>query len=158
MGRAYWTGTTAATAERRMLLRVLASGSKVAPDARSGRRVAMVEEAALEAIGLFKRYGDRSAVRGVDLVVRAGEVHGLLGPNGAGKTTLLRMLLGLVRPDAGTVRVLGEAAGATTGPLPDGVAGFVDTPRFYPYLTGRRNLRLVARLDRRADGTPKFPV
>src|ERR1700679_1001354 len=106
----------------------------------------MDEQRALEAVGMSKRYGDRHAVRGVDLVVRPGEVHGLLGPNGAGKTTLMRMVLGLVRPDAGTVRLLGRAA-ATTDPLPDGVAGFVDAPRFYPYLSGRRNLRLIARLD-----------
>ncbi len=105
----------------------------------------MTEKPALEVTGLSKRYRDRQAVSGVDLVVRPGEVHGLLGPNGAGKTTLMRMVLGLVRPDAGTVRLLGGAAGTT--PVPDGVAGFVDAPRFYPYLSGRRNLRLVAGLD-----------
>jgi ABC-2 type transport system ATP-binding protein len=102
---------------------------------------------ALEAVGLFKRYGARHAVQGVDLAVRAGEIHGLLGPNGAGKTTLLRMLLGLVRPDAGAMRLLGQDAGIPGRPLPDGVAGFVDTPRFYPYLSGRTNLVLLARLD-----------
>jgi ABC-type multidrug transport system ATPase subunit/ABC-type transport system involved in multi-copper enzyme maturation permease subunit len=112
------------------------------------RGTAMMDKPALEATGLFKRYGDHHAVSGVDLVVRPGQVHGLLGPNGAGKTTLMRIVLGLVRPDAGTVRLLGESAGTT--PLPDGVAGFVDAPRFYPYLSGRRNLRLVAGLDGRS--------
>ncbi len=107
----------------------------------------MTEPLALEAVGLFKRYGARHAVQGLDLVVRAGEIHGLLGPNGAGKTTLLRMLLGLVRPDAGAVRLLGQDVGNPGRPLPDGVAGFVDTPRFYPYLSGRTNLVLMARLD-----------
>jgi ABC-2 type transport system ATP-binding protein len=110
----------------------------------------MAETGALEGIGLSKRYGERHAVQGVDVFVRAGEVHGLLGPNGAGKTTLLRMLLGLVQPDAGTIRMLGLAGGAPGCALPDGVAGFVDTPRFYPYLSGRRNLVLLARLDGRA--------
>jgi len=113
----------------------------------------MVEEAALEATGLFKRYGDRLAVNGVDLSVRPGEVHGLLGPNGAGKTTVLRMLLGLVALDAGIVRLLGCAAGSTTAPLASGVAGFVDTPAFYPYLSGRRNLDLLARLDAAGPGS-----
>src|SRR5580658_9363190 len=98
----------------------------------------MAEEPALEVIGLSKRYGDRRVVDHVNLVVRPGEVHGLLGPNGAGKTTLMRIVLGLVRPDAGAVRLLGRSAGTT--PMPDGVAGFVDAPRFYPYLSGRRNL------------------
>jgi ABC-2 type transport system ATP-binding protein len=107
----------------------------------------MAEQAALEAVGLSKRYGDRYAVNGVDLVVHAGQVHGLLGRNGAGKTTLLRMLLGLVRPDAGTTRLLGGPAGTTTSSVPGGVAGFVDTPQFYPYMSGRRNLTLLARLD-----------
>ncbi len=107
----------------------------------------MAEPLALEAVGLFKRYGARHAVQGVDLAVRAGVIHGLLGPNGAGKTTLLRMLLGLVRADAGAVRLLGQDAGVPGRALPDGVAGFVDTPRFYPYLSGRKNLLLMARLD-----------
>jgi ABC-2 type transport system ATP-binding protein len=110
-----------------------------------------MSEPALEARGLVKRYGARCAVHGVDLVVRPGEVHGLLGPNGAGKTTLLRMLMGLVEPDEGTVRLLGQAARTTAG-VPDGVAGFVDTPRFYPYLSGRKNLRLLARIDGVAAG------
>ena len=76
-----------------------------------------------------------------------GHLHGLLGPNGAGKTTLLRVLLGLIRRDAGTVRLLGRSLDALGGPIPDAVAGFVETPAFYPYPSGRRNLALLARLD-----------
>ena len=60
---------------------------------------------------LTKRYGDLTAVDGLDLEVRAGEVYGFLGPNGAGKTTTLRMLLGLVRPTSGEVRLFGRAPG-----------------------------------------------
>ena len=106
-----------------------------------------MEPLALEAVGVSKRYGNRAALCGVDLVVRSGRMLGLLGPNGAGKTTLMRVLLGLVRCDAGTVRLLGRRLESTDGPIPDGVAGFVETPGFYPYLSGRRNLELLALLD-----------
>ena len=107
----------------------------------------VAEAPILEANGVSKRYGDREALRGVDLTARRGQVHGLLGPNGAGKTTLLRVLLGLIRRDAGTVRILGREIGMDDRQVADGVAGFVETPAFYPYLTGRRNLTLFARLD-----------
>ena len=82
----------------------------------------------------------------VGLTVTAGTVHGLLGPNGAGKTTLLRILLGLVRPDAGQVDLLGRAAPVGRDRL-RGIAGFVDAPRMWPYLSGRRTLELLVALD-----------
>ena len=97
---------------------------------------------------MSKRFGDRDALSRVDLVAESGRLHGLLGPNGAGKTTLMRILLGLVRRDSGTLRLLGCGLDGTAGSLPDGVAGFVDTPAFYPYLSGARNLALLAGLDR----------
>src|SRR5688572_6764557 len=103
-------------------------------------------ECSLEARGVSKRYGRVEALQSVDLVARAGEVHGLLGPNGAGKTTLLRVLLGLVKGDAGRVRLLGADLHAGRA-LPDAVAGFVETPAFYPYLSARANLALLHRLD-----------
>src|SRR3954468_6739108 len=99
------------------------------------------------ATGLTKRYGDLVAVDAIDLRVEAGDIYGLLGPNGAGKTTFMRMLFGLIPPDAGSI----EIAGVSVQPVPvhalGGVAGFVETPRFYPYLSGRKNLELLARLD-----------
>jgi ABC-2 type transport system ATP-binding protein len=101
----------------------------------------------IEARGLVKRYGDVTAVDHVDLTVGAGDVYGYLGPNGAGKTTSLRMLLGLIRPDAGTAKLLGRDPLLEGARALDGVAGFVEAPRFYPYLSGRRNLELVAALD-----------
>jgi ABC-2 type transport system ATP-binding protein len=106
----------------------------------------MYAETPIEARGLTKRYGELVAVDAVDLTVEPGDVFGYLGPNGAGKTTSLRMMLGLIRPSAGSVRLFGRDPQAGIAAL-DGVAGFVEEPRFYPYLTGRRNLELCASLD-----------
>ena len=100
----------------------------------------------VEVRGLVKRYGDLTAVGGVDLTVNAGDVYGYLGPNGAGKTTSLRMMLGLIRPTEGSVRLFGRDPQMTVRALA-GVAGFVEAPTFYPYLTGRRNLELLAAFD-----------
>lgn len=100
----------------------------------------------LEVRGLVKRYGNLAAVAGVDLTVQTGDVYGYLGPNGAGKTTSLRMMLGLIRPTAGTVSVFGHDPWESVRAL-DGVAGFVEAPTFYPYLSGRRNLELLAAFD-----------
>jgi len=102
---------------------------------------------AVEVHGLVKRYGDVVAVAGVDLVVHQGEVYGYLGPNGAGKTTSMRMLLGLIKADEGSVRLFGRDPFTDIVAALEGVAGFVETPRFYPYLTGRDNLRWCAGLD-----------
>jgi ABC-2 type transport system ATP-binding protein len=107
----------------------------------------MSEPVPVETRGLVKRYGDVVAVAGVDLTVRRGDVYGFLGPNGAGKTTLLRMLLGLIRPNAGEARLFGRDPLVDGARALDGVAGFVEAPRFYPYLSGRKNLELVAALD-----------
>ena len=97
--------------------------------------------------GLVKRYGTLVAVDHVDLTVEPGDVYGFLGPNGAGKTTTLRMLLGLIRPTAGTVELFGRNPLVHGARALDGVAGFVEGPRFYPYLNGRKNLELLARYD-----------
>src|SRR2546421_1287539 len=102
--------------------------------------------APIEVRGLIKRYGELTAVAGVDLTVETGDVYGYLGPNGAGKTTSLRMMLGLIRPTEGTVRLFGRDPQLTVRAL-DGVAGFVEAPTFYPYLSGRRNLELLAAFD-----------
>jgi ABC-2 type transport system ATP-binding protein len=97
--------------------------------------------------GLVKRYGALVAVDHVDLTVEKGDVFGYLGPNGAGKTTSLRMLLGLIRPTEGSIRLFGHDPHADGAKALDGVAGFVEGPTFYPYLSARRNLRLLAAYD-----------
>lgn len=98
----------------------------------------------IEARGLTKRYGSSVfAVNGLNLKVNRGEVYGFLGPNGAGKTTTLRMLLGLVKPTSGIVEVLGSQPGPSSSLK--GVGSLVESPAFYPYLSGRDNLRVMAR-------------
>ena len=107
---------------------------------------------AIDARGVGKRFGDVRAVDGLDLRVDAGHVHGLVGPNGAGKTTFLRILFGLVRRDEGEIEVLGaELPPTRTGTMP-GIGGFVEEPRFYPYLSARRNLEVLTELDGRGRG------
>ena len=100
----------------------------------------------IEVRGLVKRYGELTAVDGVELTVQAGDVYGYLGPNGAGKTTSLRMMLGLISPTEGSVRLFGRDPHSTVRAL-DGVAGFVEGPAFYPSLSARRNLELMAAYD-----------
>jgi ABC-2 type transport system ATP-binding protein len=101
-------------------------------------------EPIVEVHGLTKRYGKRVAVDNVDLVVPESCAYGFLGPNGAGKTTLIRCLLGLTRPTAGAIKLLGleqprgrRQALARTGAI-------VEEPRFHGHLTGRENLWTVA--------------
>lgn len=102
---------------------------------------------ALALEGLTKRYGEKLAVRDVSIAVQAGRIRGLVGPNGSGKSTILRSVLGLVRPDAGAIRLLGADRAAVAARPEGGLAGLVDDPRFYPYLSARKNLGLLARLD-----------
>jgi len=108
----------------------------------------MPADTPVEARGLVKRYGAITAVDHVDLTVERGDVYGFLGPNGAGKTTTLRILLGLIRPDDGEARLFGRDPQHELPEALDGVAGFVETPYFYPYLSGRKNLELLAAFDR----------
>jgi len=105
---------------------------------------------AVRVTGLTKSYGNSAALAGVDLEVAEGEIHGLLGPNGAGKTTLLRILFGLIRAEAGSVELLGQVYAAKSGWPLDGIAGFVEDPRFYPHMSAQANLELLARLDAEA--------
>jgi len=108
-------------------------------------------ELVIETHGLTKRYGGEIlAVDALDLNVYRGEVYGFLGPNGAGKTTTLRMLLGLIRPTAGTATVAGTRPGAPAGLIK--IGAIVETPAFYPYLSGWDNLKVIADYCRVPDG------
>lgn len=101
---------------------------------------------AIETDGLSKTYGRVQAVDSVDLRVGRGEIYGFLGLNGAGKTTTIRALLGMIRPSAGTVRVLGQSVGPN-GRGPWGQVGhMVEQPAAYPELTVRENLEISRRL------------
>jgi ABC-2 type transport system ATP-binding protein len=101
----------------------------------------------VKARGLVKRYKEVLAVDHIDLNVNAGDVYGFLGPNGAGKTTTLRMALGLIMPSEGTVELFGRDPIREGARALEGVAGFVEAPKFYPYLSARKNLELLGALD-----------
>jgi ABC-2 type transport system ATP-binding protein len=110
--------------------------------------VVSVSVSPVEVRGLVKRYGGLVAVDGIDLTVASGDVYGFLGPNGAGKTTTLRILLGLIHRDGGDVRLFGRDPASDPIAALAGVAGFIEEPRLYTYLSGRANLELLAALDR----------
>src|SRR2546428_12372930 len=113
----------------------------------------MAQALAVETHGLTKRYSTGVlAVNNLDLRVRVGEVYGFLGPNGAGKTTTLRLLSGLLHPTSGTAIVAGAVPGSPASLARMGA--MVETPAFYPYLSGRDNLRVVARYA----GVPKSRI
>lgn len=97
-----------------------------------------MEDLVIETNDLSKRYGQVTAVDRLSLRVPRGHVFGLLGPNGSGKTTAMSMLLGLVRPTAGSFRLFG--GGQADGEALRRIGAIIETPSFYPYLSGRQNL------------------
>jgi ABC-2 type transport system ATP-binding protein len=99
---------------------------------------------ALATHGLRKNYGSRHALDGLDLTVPAGVVYGFLGPNGAGKTTTMRVLTGLIHSDGGTIELLGRPYKRGDRRRLFEVGALVESPTFYPYLSGRSNLRELA--------------
>src|SRR5512133_3927431 len=98
----------------------------------------------VETSALTKRFGDRVAVDNVELRVPRGSAFGYLGPNGAGKTTLIRMLLGLTRATAGTMRLLDRPVPAERAAALARVGAIVEEPRFHRHLSGRENLAVIA--------------
>jgi ABC-2 type transport system ATP-binding protein len=105
-----------------------------------------MQTTAIETCGLTRRFGAQLAVDDLSLLVPEAGVYGFLGPNGAGKTTTIRMLLGLIRPDSGEVRLFGEPLAENHQSLMRRVGALVETPSLYPHLTGRENLEVTRRL------------
>lgn len=91
--------------------------------------------------GLAKRYGALTAVNSLDLSISKGAVFGILGPNGSGKTTTLGMILGIIQPSSGTYRWFD---GQSDVPLKKRIGALLETPNFYPHLSARKNLEIVA--------------
>jgi ABC-2 type transport system ATP-binding protein len=101
-------------------------------------------DAAIEVRGLFRHFGPVPAVDGIDLTVPCGSVYGFLGPNGSGKTTTIRLMLGLIRPERGSIKLFGGVPGSADCLAQ--VGAVVEQPAFYPYLSAHENLRLFATL------------
>ena len=104
----------------------------------------MSDDLAIETHGLTKRFGERTALDGIDLQVPRGCAFGFLGPNGAGKTTMIRTLLGLTHATAGSMHLLGHPVPAERAQALQRVGAIVEEPRFHMHLTGRENLRIVS--------------
>ena len=100
----------------------------------------------IETRRLTRRFGARLAVDDLNLQAPEAGIYGFLGPNGAGKTTAIRMLLGLIRPDAGEVHLFGEPLAANRQSLMRRVGALVEAPSLYPHLTGRENLEVTRRM------------
>lgn len=100
----------------------------------------------IETRGLTKRYGEQVSVSSLDLHVRKGRIYGLLGRNGAGKTTTMKMLLGLTAPTSGSVSIFGRLLKGNEKRVLPRIGSLIESPGFYPNLTGTENLRIFARL------------
>ncbi|MER6015730.1 alpha/beta fold hydrolase [Streptomyces bluensis] len=133
----WWLPAASALVALALLLTGRRRGTATPPDAE-------LADVPLQITGLSKRYAgstDRYAVRDLSFRVEKGQVLGLLGPNGAGKTTTLRMLMGLIKPDGGEIRVFGHAI-RPGAPVLSRVGAFVEGAGFLPHLSGRENLEL----------------
>ena len=108
-----------------------------------------MSDAVIEIAGLRKKFrslrgGPRVALDGLDMEVQSGGVHGFLGPNGSGKTTTIRTLLGVVRADAGTIKLFGQPVPQQLPDVIGRIGAIVESPQFFPAFSGRRNLMLLA--------------
>lgn len=103
---------------------------------------------AIQTNGLTKHFDHVVAVDSLDLTVERGEIFGFLGPNGAGKSTTVKLLLGLVRPTAGEIRIFGRPIPEHAREVLPQIGAMVEAPAFYPYLNGRDNLVMLAKMAR----------
>lgn len=110
-----------------------------------------MSEAILQTAGLCKRFGSRWAVKDLNLEVNAGDVFGFLGPNGAGKSTTIRMILTLLLPTSGSVRMFGKDARENRRAVLSRVCGIVEKPDFYLYLSAYKNLEVIGSLTRKVN-------
>lgn len=101
---------------------------------------------AIEIRDLHKRYGSFVAVNGLSLTVQQGDVYGFLGPNGAGKSTTIRMMMSLIAPSSGSIRIFGMDLNTDRSNILRRIGAIVERPDFYNYLSARRNLELLGRL------------
>lgn len=106
----------------------------------------MMDEFVIETKKLTKKYGHETAIHDVDLHVRKGRIYGLLGRNGAGKTTIMKAVLGLIPIDSGEVKVFGERIEERKERIYPRIGAMIETPGFYPNLTGTENLEIFAKL------------
>jgi ABC-2 type transport system ATP-binding protein len=111
----------------------------------------MSKALSIEATGLTKRFGEVTAVSDLSLKIQPGEIYGFLGLNGAGKTTTIRMLLGMIKPNAGSVSLFGNKVRPGERSIWQRVGYLVETPHAYPDLTVRENLEIIRRLRKMND-------
>ncbi|MCC7290850.1 MAG: ABC transporter ATP-binding protein [Phycisphaerales bacterium] len=111
-----------------------------------GNVTPQLDSPAIELVGVHKRYGNRVAVVNLTLTVPRGEIFAFLGPNGAGKTTTIKMIAGLLRPHAGTVRVCGGEMNMNGAPVKARMSYVPDQPYLYDKLTGREFLDFVSQM------------
>ncbi|WP_372631224.1 ABC transporter ATP-binding protein [Cohnella sp.] len=106
----------------------------------------MSDAAIVQTKSLTKTYGDKNRVNKVDLHVEEGEIYGFLGPNGAGKTTTLKMLLGLIKPSEGAIKIFGESLSKNRPSILRRTGSLIESPSYYGHLTGLENMRVMQRL------------
>lgn len=100
----------------------------------------------LEVKDLYKTLGKREIIKGISFSIKEGEIFGFLGPNGAGKTTTIKMLVGLITPNKGSIKVMGNDIQTNKVEALSNVGAVVETPELYNYLTGRQNLQQLLRI------------